>query len=224
MDADVPVIGDIMRTVVPIIRKHGSGQMLYAADRAIPFSQFIDEYPQPKTQLVRHRGPNRRHARPCYLPLHLSIPYDKFVVSIDCGSTIPANFPSCSSPFRSLNNIHFNFPSSAPHNCPDHDRTSHNDTDPLSFTVEATGIHSLSATTSVTQRNSITIKSGHRNVHVDLAGLHSVSFNINIISGDSYFGAIHGGNIGGRNNVNTCVSHIEPCWFSFASFGLVPAS
>ncbi|KAF7416463.1 hypothetical protein PC9H_002729 [Pleurotus ostreatus] len=108
MDADVPVIGDIMRTVVPIIRKHGSGQMLYAADRAIPFSQFIDEYPQPKTQL----------------------------------------------------------------------------------------------------RNSITIKSGHRNVHVDLAGLHSVSFNINIISGDSYFGAIHGGNIGGRNNVNTCVYFI----------------
>ncbi|KDQ22969.1 hypothetical protein PLEOSDRAFT_177382 [Pleurotus ostreatus PC15] len=56
--------------------------------------------------------------------------------------------------------------------------------------------------------NSITIKSGHRNVHVNLAGLHGVSLNINFISGDSYFGAISGGNVGGRNNVNTCVYFI----------------
>ncbi|KAF7416445.1 hypothetical protein PC9H_002711 [Pleurotus ostreatus] len=205
VDTDVGVIGDIMRAVVPIIDKHGSAEM-NAARRGIPYSQFIDEY-QPETQLVRHRGPNRRHDRPCYLTLHLSI--TSFCVSvIDCGSTVPANFPSWSSPFHSLNNIHFNFPSSAPHDCPDHDRTFHNDTDSLSFTVEATGIHGLTATNSVAQGNSITIKSGHRNVHVNLAGLHSVSFNINIISGDSYFGAIHGGNVGGRNNVNTCVYFI----------------
>lgn len=145
--------------------------------------------------MVRRRGSNRRHDRPCYLTLHLSTTSLYAIVGIDCGSTNPANFPSCSSPFRSLNNIHFNFPSSAPHDCPDHDRTSHNDTDPLSFTVEATGIHGLTSTNSVAQGNSITIKNVHRNVLVNLPGLHGVSLNINFISGDRYHGAIYGGNV-----------------------------
>lgn len=69
--------------------------------------------------------------------------------------------------------------------------------------LEATGIHSLTATNSVAQENSITIKNEHRSVNVNLTGLQGVSLSINFTSGDSFFGAISGGNVGGRGNVNT---------------------
>ncbi|KAF9492490.1 hypothetical protein BDN71DRAFT_1509398 [Pleurotus eryngii] len=98
--------------------------------------------------------------------------------------------------------MHLNFLPSARDDCHNNNPSSRNSTEPLSFTVEATGIHGLTGTNSVACGNLITIASAHRNVHVNLAGLQGVSLNINFISGDSYFGAISNSNIGGTNNVN----------------------
>lgn len=223
VDNDVAVIDDIIRALLPMRDDVLTGMLSRfsirsycrlicdvahdnAVKRSIPRSQFIDEYPQPDTQLIQHRASNRGDDRPCFLTLHLSIWDARTIFRVDwSATTIPPTFPSCSSPFRSLNNIHFNFPSSTPHDCPSHDRPSQNSADPSTFTVEATGIRGLTATNSVAQGNSITIKNEHRSVNVNLAGLQGVSLNINFNSGDTYSGPISGGNVGGRNNVNTCV-------------------
>ncbi|KAF9490069.1 hypothetical protein BDN71DRAFT_1498728, partial [Pleurotus eryngii] len=174
-----------------------------AAARCVPYSQFVDDLPQPETQLIHHRGSNRGDDRPCYLTLHISATAFTISNSDWSATTIPPTFPLCSDAFRSLNSLNLNFPSSTQHDYHNHDRPPQNSTEPLNFTVEATGIHGLTASNPVLQGNSITIKSEHRNVRVNLAGLLGVSLNINIISGDSFFGAINGGNVGGRNNVNT---------------------
>ncbi|KAF9490203.1 hypothetical protein BDN71DRAFT_1511466 [Pleurotus eryngii] len=198
MDTSSAVIGDIARALVPMSDYLWTGRN--AAARCLPYSQFVDDLPQPETQLIHHRCSNRGDDRPWYLTLHIS--FSEFsILHVEIN-----NFPACplrSDAFRSLNNIHLNFPSSTQYNYHNHDFPPQNSTEPLSFTVEATGIHGLTATNSVAQGNSITIKSKHRNVHVNLAGLPGVSLNINFISGDSFFGAINGGNVGGRNNVNT---------------------
>ncbi|KAF4565309.1 hypothetical protein EYR36_001879 [Pleurotus pulmonarius] len=210
-DSDVSVNDDIIRALSPIHDDYYSA-MKNAVRRQIPHSQFIDEYPQPETVLIRHRDSNRGHDHPCYLPCTLRLQGLTFIlfattidgVTVDWGAI--NNFPTrplSSDAFHSLSSLHLNFPSSAQHDRPSHDRPSQNNTDPLSFTLEATGIHGLTATNSVAQGNSITIASEHRNVQVNLAGLHGISVNINFISGDSYFGAISSSNIGGTNNVNT---------------------
>ncbi|KAF9487650.1 hypothetical protein BDN71DRAFT_1513752 [Pleurotus eryngii] len=200
----VAVIGDIMRALDSIADDLLTAER-NAAACCLPYSQFVDDLPQPETQLIRHRRSNWGDDRPCSLALHISLGkfFSIFRVSWSKINYSPAS-PLRSDTFRSLNNIHFNFPSSTQHDYHNHDRPPQNSTEPLSFTVEATGIHGLTATNSVAQGNLITIKSEHRNVHVNLAGLPGVSLNINFISGDSFFGGINGGNVGGRNNVNTC--------------------
>ncbi|KAF4565304.1 hypothetical protein EYR36_001874 [Pleurotus pulmonarius] len=222
--SDVSVIDDIIRALPPLHEDYISARRK-AAQRRIPYAQFIDEYPQPETVLIRHRDSNRGHDRPCYLPCTLRlrgsaffilIPTEIDGVTVDWGAI--NNFPTrplSSDAFHSLSSLHLNFPSSTHHACPNHDRPSQNDTDALRFTVEATGIHGLTATNSVAQGNSITIKSEHRNVQVNLAGLHGVSLNINFISGDSYFGAISRSIVGGTNNVNTSAPY---CVISSSSF------
>ncbi|KAF9492546.1 hypothetical protein BDN71DRAFT_1591625 [Pleurotus eryngii] len=175
-----------------------------AAARCLLYSQFVDDLHQPETQLIRHRSSNWGDERPCYLTLHIS--FGEFI-SIHCVDWTELNnspaCPLCSDTFRSLNNIHLNFLPSTQHDDNNHDRPSQHSTEPINVTVEATGIHGLTATNSVAQGDSITIKSEHRNVHINLAGLPGISLNINFISGDSYFGAISNSNIGGTNNVNT---------------------
>ncbi|KAF9490232.1 hypothetical protein BDN71DRAFT_210936 [Pleurotus eryngii] len=198
-DTRVAGIGDIIGALVPMSDYLWTAGR-NAAARCLPYSQFVDDLPQPETQLIHHRRSNRGDDRPCYLTLHIS--FSEFcILHVEIN-----NSPACplrSDAFRTLNNIHLNFPPSTQHDCPNHDCPSQNSTEPLSFTAEATGIYGLTATNSVAQGNSITIKSKHRNVHANLAGLPGVSLNINFISGDSFFGVINGGNVGGRNNVNT---------------------
>ncbi|KAF9490224.1 hypothetical protein BDN71DRAFT_210535 [Pleurotus eryngii] len=202
---DVAVIDDIRRALVPIRDDYLSAEK-NAARRGVPLSRFLDERPELETQLIRHRASNQRHDRPCYLTLDISIYAHLrfFIRRVNWSATSsPPVSPSHSNAFRSLNNIHLNFPSSARDDRHNNNTPSQNSPGTLSFTVEASGIHGLTGTNSVARGNSITISSEHRNVYVNLAGLPGVSLNINFISGDSYFGAISGGNIGGRNNVNT---------------------
>ncbi|KAF9488459.1 hypothetical protein BDN71DRAFT_458094 [Pleurotus eryngii] len=203
VDTEVAVVDDIMHALLPI-RDDLDAAYKNALRRSLPYSQFVDDLPQSERQLIRHRGSSRGDDRPCYLTLHISFRLFLYDLHIDWSEIdySPAS-PLRSDAFRSLNNIHLNFPSPTQYDYHNHDHPPQNSTEPLSFTVEATGIHGLTATNSVAQGNSITIKSEHRNVHVNLAGLPGVSLNINIISGDSFFGAINGGNVGGRNNVNT---------------------
>ncbi|KAF4565311.1 hypothetical protein EYR36_001881 [Pleurotus pulmonarius] len=200
---DVGVINDIMRALAPIHNDHRT-EWVNAARRGVPLSQFIDECPQLDTKLIRHRASHRGHDRPCYATLHLSTIKVLHITRVDWSAINNSpNFPFHSDPFRSLNDIYLNFPASTQHNCPKHNPPSQNNTDALRFTVEATGIHGLTATNTDTQGNSITIKSEHRNVQVNLAGLHGISLNINFIAGDNFSGAISSSNIGGTNNVNT---------------------
>ncbi|KAF9488871.1 hypothetical protein BDN71DRAFT_405683 [Pleurotus eryngii] len=186
-----------------------------AARHSIPLSQFKDECPQPKTQFIRHRASDRGNDRLCYLTLDFSISAHArfFIRRVDWSAmNSPTISPSHSNAFRTLNNIHLNFPSSAWDDRHNNNPSSQNSTEPLSFTVEATGIHSLTGTNSVAHGNSITIASEHHNVHVNLAGIPGVNVNINIISGDHFFGAISGGIVGGRNNINTNVVTPAESW------------
>ncbi|KAF9490094.1 hypothetical protein BDN71DRAFT_1511575 [Pleurotus eryngii] len=203
-ETNIAAIDDIMRALVPVTDDLNAAKK-NAARRGIPFSQFKDEY-QPETQFIRHQASDRGDDRPCYLTLDISIYAHTylFIRHVDWSATnSPPISPSHSNAFQSLNNIHLNFPLSAQDDRRNNNPSSQNSTEPLSFTVEASGIHGLTGTNSVARGNSITISSEHRNVHVNLAGLLGVSLNINFISGDSYFGAISSSNIGGMNNVNT---------------------
>ncbi|KAF9491251.1 hypothetical protein BDN71DRAFT_1453142 [Pleurotus eryngii] len=135
-----------------------------------------------------------------------------FAVLIGVRRVPPPVSPSHSNAFRSLNNVHLNFPSSARDDRHNNNPSSQNSPGTLSFAVEASSIHGLTGINSVARGNSITISSEHRNVHVNLAGLPGVSLSINFISGDNFFGAISGGNVGGRNNINTSVVTPAESW------------
>ncbi|KAF9488867.1 hypothetical protein BDN71DRAFT_1512667 [Pleurotus eryngii] len=205
MGTDVAVVNDIKCVLDPV-----SDDYLTAQENTIrcgvPLSQFLDEYPEPEAQLIRHRASNQGDDRLCYLTLDFSI-YTRrcaFIRRIYQSATnSPPISPLHSNAFQSLNNIHLNFLLSTQDDCRNNNPSSQNSLGTLSFTVEASSIHSLTGTNSVACGNSITIASEHRNVQVNLAGLHGVNININFISGDSYFGAISSSNIGRMNNVNT---------------------
>ncbi|KDQ22968.1 hypothetical protein PLEOSDRAFT_1110057 [Pleurotus ostreatus PC15] len=189
------VIDDIFRTFVPIADDFDSARK--AVRRSLPVSQFLDEWSQPETILIHHPASNRGHGRPCYLTLHISA---SFVLSfpsinrVDWSATnIPPTLPSCSSAFRSLNNIHLKVPSPVlqDRNC-NSSSPSHQD-DPT-ITISAREISFSTGANSVSLGNGFTMSSEHRTVTVNY---------INTIMGDTFLGPITRSNIGGTNNVNT---------------------
>ncbi|KAG9225293.1 hypothetical protein CCMSSC00406_0009849 [Pleurotus cornucopiae] len=172
---DVAVIDDIMDALSSISGNYFSAKN--AVRRGIPYSQFKDEYPEPETQLIRHRG----HHRPCYLTLSISASLS-FIERVDwSATTIPPTVPSPCGSFQSLNNLHLKFPSHS------------SQQDDLTITISAREISFLDGANSVSAGNSFSINSVHRTVTVNY---------INNI-GDAFLAPIHGGNIGGRNNTNT---------------------
>ncbi|KAF4565305.1 hypothetical protein EYR36_001875 [Pleurotus pulmonarius] len=192
-DTDVGVIDDIMRALSPLHDDHFFGEV-NAARRGIPHSQFIDEYVQPDTQLIPHRASNRGEHRACFLTLHLSIKDVFRITRVDwSATTIPPTFPSPSSTFRSLNNLHLKFPSHAPHDR-NHDSTSRSHQEDLTITISAREISFSTSTDSVSLGNGFTVSSEHRTVTVNY---------IHTINGDVFSGPISRSNIGGMNNANT---------------------
>ncbi|KAF9487652.1 hypothetical protein BDN71DRAFT_603342 [Pleurotus eryngii] len=115
---DVAVIGDIMRTLDPITDDLLTAE-INAATRCLPYSQFVDDLPQPETQLIHHRRSDRGDDRPCYLTLDISISFSSILCVDWSATTIPPTFPLHSDAFRSLNSLHLKFPSPASHdrNC-----------------------------------------------------------------------------------------------------------
>ncbi|KDQ22965.1 hypothetical protein PLEOSDRAFT_1110053 [Pleurotus ostreatus PC15] len=181
-DTDIAVIDDIMDALFSIHGDHWSAEK-NAVRRGIPFSQFQDEYPEPETQLIRHRG----HDRPCYLTLSISL-------SLSCiervdwsATTIPPTVPSPCGSFQSLNNLHLKFPSHS------------SQQDDLTITISAREISFLDGANSVSAGNSFSVNSVHRTVTVNY---------INNI-GDAFLAPIYGGNNGGRNNTNTSSPHLH---------------
>ncbi|KAJ8689355.1 hypothetical protein PTI98_013380 [Pleurotus ostreatus] len=174
-DTDVSVIEDIMRALDTISRDHWSARH-NAARRGIPWSQFKDELPQPETQLIRHRG----HDRPCYLTLSISLSHS-FISIVDWGATTIPPTLSPSGAFQSLNNLHLKFPS---HSSQQGD---------LTISIYAREISFLDGTNSVSAGKPFSINSVHRTVNINY--IHN--------TGDAFLAPIHGGNVGGRNNVNT---------------------
>ncbi|KAF9491244.1 hypothetical protein BDN71DRAFT_1453109 [Pleurotus eryngii] len=165
-----------------------------AAARCLPYSQFIDDLPQPETQLIRHRGSNRGDDRPCYLTLHISLGDFFQILCVDWSyiNNSPA-FPLRSDAFRSLNSLHLKFPSPASQDCnPNSSSQFHQDD--LTITISPREISFSTGTNTVPLGNRFTLSSEHRTVTVNY---------INAIMGDAFLGTINGGNNGGRNNVNT---------------------
>ncbi|KAF9490077.1 hypothetical protein BDN71DRAFT_232149 [Pleurotus eryngii] len=190
--AGIAVIDDIMRALDPI-RDDLFTTERNAGQRGIPFLQFVDDLPQPETQLIRHRCSNRGDDRPCYLTLHITTSIDA-ISNVDwSATTIPPTFPSHSSAFRSLNDLHLKFPSPASQDCnPNSSSQSHQDD--LTITISAGEISFSTGANPVSLGNRFTLSSVHRTVNVNY---------INAIMGDAFLGTINGGNNGGRNNVNT---------------------
>lgn len=174
-----------------------------AVQRGLSCSRFLEEFSGPETQLIRRRASNPfgNHARRCYLTLKLQV-YTlhhsdalAFINRVDWDvSTIPPTFVS--SPFRSVSNLHLNFPSSASRDHNHDSSSSPLNRGDLTINISANEITLLTGTNSVSAGNSCTIASEHRIV------------NINYIMGDVYWGPINGGNVGGRNNVNVGASSI----------------
>ncbi|KAJ8689370.1 hypothetical protein PTI98_013395 [Pleurotus ostreatus] len=179
-DTDVAVIGDILRALLPIHDDHRSAEK-NALRRGIPESQFIDEYPEPETQLISHRG----HHRPCCLSLSISLVFGSIICVDWSATTIPPTFPSPSGAFQSLNNLRVIFPS--------HDRNS-SPQDDLTITISAGEMSFSTGTNPISLANGLTLSSAHRTVNINY---------INAIMGDAFIGTINGGNNGGRNNTNT---------------------
>lgn len=122
------------------------------------------------------------------------------------ATNIPSAFPSHSSTFRSLSNLHlqFLFPASQHRN---HNSSSRSNQDDLTTTITVQEISFLDGRNSISAGNSISID----------RVLRSVAINYHI-AGDAFFAPISGGNIGGRNNVNTSsYSHIHILIFSMFS-------
>ncbi|KAF9490083.1 hypothetical protein BDN71DRAFT_1455113 [Pleurotus eryngii] len=112
--AGIAVIDDIMRALDPIRDDLFTAER-NAGQRGIPFLQFVDDLPQPETQFIRHRASDRAYDRPCYLTLDISTSIYA-IADVDwSATTIPPTFPLCSDAFRSLNNIHLNFPPCTQH-------------------------------------------------------------------------------------------------------------
>ncbi|KAJ8689363.1 hypothetical protein PTI98_013388 [Pleurotus ostreatus] len=179
-DTDIAVIDDIMRALDTISRDHWSAQK-NAVRRRIPYSQFKDEYPEPETQLIRHRG----HDRPCYLTLSISVSLSSIERVDWSATTIPPTVPSPCGSFQSLNNLHLKFPSHS------------SQQDDLTISISPCEFPFLDGANSVSAGNSFSINSVHRTV------------NINYINnaGDAFLAPIYGGNNGGRNNTNTSSSY-----------------
>ncbi|KAF9489468.1 hypothetical protein BDN71DRAFT_1456073 [Pleurotus eryngii] len=192
-DTGVDVIGDFSRALVPIADNLNAAEN-NAAARCLPYSQFIDDLPQPETQLICHRGSNRGNDRPCYLTLHISLGDFFQILRVDWSYI--NNSPACplrSDAFRSLNSLHLKFPSPASQDCnPNSSSQFHQDN--LTITISAREISFSTGTNTVSLGNGFTLSSEHRTVTVNY---------INAIMGDAFLGTINGGNNGGRNNVNT---------------------
>ncbi|KAG9225294.1 hypothetical protein CCMSSC00406_0009850 [Pleurotus cornucopiae] len=192
-DTDVAVIGDILRALLPIHDDHRSEKN--ALRRGIPESQFIDEYPEPETQLISHRG----HHRPCCLSLSISLVFGSIICVDWSATTIPPTFPSPSGAFQSLNNLRVIFPS--------HDRNS-SPQDDLTITISAGEMSFSTGTNPISLANGLTLSSAHRTVNINY---------INAIMGDAFIGTINGGNNGGRNNTNTSSSYEAPKQLTLAN-------
>ncbi|KAF4588365.1 hypothetical protein EYR38_010333 [Pleurotus pulmonarius] len=162
-DSDVGVITDIMSALSPLRDDRWTAKK-NAARRRIPYSQFVDEYPQPDKQVIRRRGSNRGDDRPCFLTLHLST-LDFFAITgVDwSATTIPPTFPSSSGAFQSLNNLHLKFPSKAPQDR-NHGSSSRSHLDDLTISISAREISFSTGTNSVSLGNGFTMSSEHRTV------------------------------------------------------------
>ncbi|KAF4565308.1 hypothetical protein EYR36_001878 [Pleurotus pulmonarius] len=190
--SDVAVIGDIVRAPGSMCDDDVAHDN--AARRGVPRSQFIDtdERPQLETQLIPHRAADPGHDPPSYVMLHVTLNMFKLFpldsVSWSAINSSPA-FPLCSDIFRSLSNLLLKFRQPASHDRYDNSSSQAHQGD-LTITNSARDISFMDATNSV----SVPINSAH----------HPVTINyINAITGDGYFGAISGGNVGGRNNDNS---------------------
>ncbi|KAF4567093.1 hypothetical protein EYR36_010709 [Pleurotus pulmonarius] len=209
------IADNVCQTVAPLA-SHYRQVELDAIRRGISRNDFEDQYIEPETQLMCHHGstPSDAHSRPCFLTLHLHIaawgPHDfepSFIDSVHWSATNnPCALPALPGPFRSLNNIHLNFPSSAPDSHEsDGNGPSPRGADTLSFTVSEGGIQGLDGSNSAAAGKFITIASEHRNVRVTFINLQGLSVHVNFISGDAYFGTFNRSNVGGANNVNVGV-------------------
>ncbi|KAF9490196.1 hypothetical protein BDN71DRAFT_208784 [Pleurotus eryngii] len=192
---DVAVVDDIMRALDPI-RDDLFTARRNALRRGLPYSQFVDDLPQPETQLIRHRRSNQGNDRPCYLTLLLSTTI-LTIANVDwSATTIPPTFPLRSDVFRSLNSLHLKFPSPASHdrNC---NSPSQSHQDDIIITISAGEISFSTGANPVSLGNRFALSSEHRTVNVNY---------INAIMGDAFLAPISGGTIGGRNNVNNSFS------------------
>ncbi|KAF9490073.1 hypothetical protein BDN71DRAFT_1455034, partial [Pleurotus eryngii] len=174
-DTGVDVIGDFSRALVPIADNLNAAEN-NAAARCLPYSQFIDDLPQPETQLIRHRGSNRGNDRPCYLTLHISLGDFFQILRVDWSYI--NNSPACplrSDAFRSLNSLHLKFPSPASQDCnPNSSSQFHQDD--LTITISPREISFSTGTNTVSLGNGFTLSSEHRTVTVNY---------INAIMGDA---------------------------------------
>ncbi|KAF9492543.1 hypothetical protein BDN71DRAFT_1451481 [Pleurotus eryngii] len=166
LDTGVGVIGDFSRALLLITGNINAAE-INAAERCVPYSQFFDDLPQPETQLIRHRTSNRGDDRPCYLTLDISLDDLCHILRLDwSATTIPLTFPSHSSTFWSLNNLHLKFPSPA-----SQDRNSNSSSqsqqDDLTITISAREISFTTGTDSVSLGSGFTLSSDHRTVTVN---------------------------------------------------------
>ncbi|KAF9490190.1 hypothetical protein BDN71DRAFT_1454570, partial [Pleurotus eryngii] len=157
LDTGVGVIGDLSRALLLITGNINAAE-INAAERCVPYS---------KTQLIRHRTSNRGDDRPCYLTLDISLDDLCHILRLDwSATTIPLTFPSHSSTFWSLNNLHLKFPSPA-----SQDRNSNSSSqsqqDDLTITISAREISFTTGTDSVSLGSSFTLSSDHRTVTVN---------------------------------------------------------
>ncbi|KAF4588360.1 hypothetical protein EYR38_010328 [Pleurotus pulmonarius] len=198
-ESNVAAINAIMRALVPIHNNLLTAEE-DAAQRCVPYSQFIDECSQPETQLIHHRGANRGDDRPCYVTLQITISDASSISGVGWTATnIPPAIPSRPSTFRSLSTLHLKFPSRQSQERTDDSASSSHHED-LTITISAREITFIDGTNSTSAGNSFSVNSVHRTV------------NINYINntGDAFLAPISSSNVGGQNNVNTIVMEPPP--------------
>ncbi|KAF9488171.1 hypothetical protein BDN71DRAFT_525175 [Pleurotus eryngii] len=202
LDDELAILGDVWKTLTPLVSNFRDAQRV-ALQRCLPRSQF--EYPEPETQLIRHqtRKARQHHTRPCYLVLHLAIEADtiddSLRVTVATWSALndPLAFLPPSNSFSSLNHIHLKFPLPTPQ---DGDRNSSlsGDQDQKELSISISGCETPFSSGANSPRDNVVISSSHRTIIIN---------HIHAIMGDAFLGTINGGNIGGRNNVNSISEH-----------------
>ncbi|KAF9491839.1 hypothetical protein BDN71DRAFT_1452272 [Pleurotus eryngii] len=200
LDDELAILGDVWKTLTPLVSNFRDAQRV-ALQRCLPRSQF--KYPEPETQLIRHQTCNARqhHTRPCYLVLHLAIEADttddSLRVTVATWSALndPLAFLPPSNSFSSLNHIHLKFPLPTPQ---DGDRNSSlsGDQDQKELSISISGRETPFSSGANSPGDNVVISSSHRTIIIN---------HIHAIMGDAFLGTINGGNIGGRNNVNSII-------------------